>query len=153
MEPIRISNGSDENLVFALYSCSDFFQATTIARINIEPSEHGVFENLCDDSYMMHVYRPGPFGMISLLTRLSHAYGFPVRSGRTYGTNLIESNKQRELVVLRKVLTQRNTQEDSVVQEDSLVQAVSFPTSSTPDELELVCGTKRFFMHVSISPS
>jgi hypothetical protein len=103
MSLITITNESLEEFVFAFYSGNDSLQAMYITTVNITSSATKEMY-LPPANYMMHIYKPGLFGLISIRTRLSCGYGFPVRTGLTLRANRCDKDKHGNTVSLVSVL-------------------------------------------------
>ena len=103
-QTITITNSSLENLVFVLYRAEDTLQVQGCHKFNIMSSASVTLPYVWEKSRMLHIFRPGLMGMISLRTRLSSGYGFPVHPEASYRVNVIERDANGSWVSFEREL-------------------------------------------------
>lgn len=87
---LYIHNHTAEDLICLLHKSTDKLQLLTSQKYKISSNNSLLIdlqqgnEEEVDDLFYLHIYRPGLFGYISLRTRLTSGYGFPVETGNRY---------------------------------------------------------------------
>jgi hypothetical protein len=103
MSTFNVTNDSLEELVVAVFSSTDHLQIKYLIAVNIASRATEQVALQREGRYVMHVYRPGLFGLISIRTKMSNGYGFPVRTGDNFRVDVIAKDDLGNFVSLKVI--------------------------------------------------
>lgn len=96
---ITITNESAVDLVVLSFSASDTIQAFPFHQKKITSSSCVSVQGP-DAEFVIHVYSPGLFGLVSMRTRLTAGYGYKVIRGASYRLRMAERNERGNHCIL-----------------------------------------------------